>query len=437
MRTSARISHTPTNDAIDDVKPEAPSLLAGKRAAMVVFSHYPSDPRVRRAAETLLKEGITLDLICEGEDNALRKETSGGLEVLRIPIQRHRGGFLTYAYQYLTFILVSSAILAWRSIRRRYDLVYVHNMPDILVLSAIVPKWLGAKVVLDLHDPMPELLRTIFRSQEKSALTRVLVALEKWSISRADLVITVNEACRRTFGLRSCATAKIHVVMNAPDDDIFQERAASSYPVRDPNAPFVVMYHGSLLERNGAGLAVDSMALVCSRIPHAELRIYGRSTPYLVEVMKKVREMRMDHVVRYVGPRCLEELVGDIQACDVGIVPNYLNEFTRINTPTRIFEYLSQGKPVIAPFTQGVTDYFARDSLFYFEAGNAHDLAERIVEVYSDPVRAVQIAERGQESCRPHSWPTEQKKLVSLITDAVMHGRSVIAALSSMPVNQV
>ncbi len=32
---------------------------------------------------------------------------------------------------------MSAAVLAWRSLRGRYDLVYVHNMPDILVLSAL------------------------------------------------------------------------------------------------------------------------------------------------------------------------------------------------------------------------------------------------------------------------------------------------------------
>jgi hypothetical protein len=35
-------------------------------------------------------------------------------------------------------------------------------MPDVLVFSSLVPKLLGAKVVLDLHDPMPELMEAIF-----------------------------------------------------------------------------------------------------------------------------------------------------------------------------------------------------------------------------------------------------------------------------------
>src|SRR3954465_4851253 len=42
------------------------SRLHGKRVGMVVFSSYPSDPRPRRAAEALVKEGMLVDLVCEG-----------------------------------------------------------------------------------------------------------------------------------------------------------------------------------------------------------------------------------------------------------------------------------------------------------------------------------------------------------------------------------
>ena len=72
-------------------------------------------------------------------------------------------------------------------------------MPDILVVSALVPKLLGAKVILDQHDPMPELMTTIFNLDKHSFGVRLIKRLEKWSIARANLVITVNIACKRIF----------------------------------------------------------------------------------------------------------------------------------------------------------------------------------------------------------------------------------------------
>src|SRR5439155_24815829 len=52
--------------------------------------------------------------------------------------------------------------------------------------------------------------------------------------------------------------------------------------------------------------------------------------------------------------------------CDVGIIPNRRSIFTEINFPTRIFEYLARGKPVIAPLTTGIGDYFSKDELVVF-----------------------------------------------------------------------
>ena len=119
---------------------------------MVMFSVYPGDPRQRRAVDALAGEGMEVDLVCLGSDDAPRNENLDGVRVLRVPLKNRRGGKFAYAFQYAAFILISSFIFALRSLNRRYDLVYVHNMPDILVLSALIPAAFGAKVILDLHD---------------------------------------------------------------------------------------------------------------------------------------------------------------------------------------------------------------------------------------------------------------------------------------------
>ena len=207
--------------------------LTGKRVAMVTFSAYPFDPRPRRAIDALVGAGATVDLICLGDEKAPRREVRNGIDVLRVPLKHPRRGKLEYALRYGLFILASGSVFALRSLRRRYDLVYVHNMPDILVLSALVPKALGAKVVLDLHDPMPELMKTIFNVSDENQSVQWMKRLEKWSIARADLVVTVNIACQRIFSSRSCRAEKIAVVMNAPDGQIFPFREAADQTGRD------------------------------------------------------------------------------------------------------------------------------------------------------------------------------------------------------------
>jgi len=107
--------------------------------------------------------------------------------------------------------------------------------------------------------------------------------------------------------------------------------------------------------------------------------------------------------------------VHEIQACDVGVIPNQKNSFTAINTPTRIFEYLSLGKPVIAPRTLGIEDYFAKDSLLFFEAGNAQDLARSIQYAFAHPAEMREIAKRGQAVYQEHDWRRERQRLTGLV----------------------
>ena len=408
--------------------------LAGKRVAMVLFSYYPADPRPRRAAEALASCGMSVDLICLRESGKdLKKEALNGVQIHRVPIARRRGGVLGYFYQYLAFLTVSSLMIAWRSLSRRYDLVYVHNMPDFLVLSGLAPKVFGAKVILDLHDPMPELMQTIFGFPADSAVVRLLKFVEKQSIRVANAVVTVNRACVKLFASRSCSAEKITVVINSPDEAIFQTRVPCLRPVSDK--PFVLMYHGSLVERNGLGLAVEAFARVKPLVPNAELRIYGSRNPFLEEVMASVKDLGLESSVHYMGPQPLDQIVKAIQECDLGLIPNKKSIFTEINTPTRIFEYLALGKPVVAPSSAGICDYFDDKSLFFFELGNADDLAQKIVHIFHHPEKALEMATRGQEVYRAHAWREERFILIELVGRLLTKGgqRSAHSGKGELP----
>jgi len=393
--------------------PIKPRRLSGRR--VVVISLLDLSPRITREAEALVEEGMLVERICAKQNKEeLTWSRNNGVEVLRVPLRHRRGGKAWYLFHYLRFLVICFVLLVCRSLTRRYDLVIVHNMPDILVFSALVPRLLGAKVVLDLQDPMPELMQAIFGVQEGSRTVRLLKALEKLSISFAHAVTTASETFRKIFFSRSCAAQKICVVMNSPDEKIFALRPPSIARSVTETRPFVVMYHGTLVERHGLGLAVEAVNQVRQAVPNVELRVYGDRTPYLDQVLAAVKEGDQ-YWVRYLGPRTLVEIVEAIDDCDLGVVPNLRNIFTEINTPTRIFEFLTRGKPVIAPSAPGVLEYFAEDSLIFFELGDAGDLARKIEFAIRHPLEVGEITRRGQQVCGAHPWSHEREGLVQLI----------------------
>jgi glycosyltransferase involved in cell wall biosynthesis len=392
------------------------SGLVGKRMAVVSFSAFPGDPRPRRAAEAFAEAGMSVEVICLKESEDAKKDTFKGIRIDRIEIAKSRNSKFGYVFQYCLFILIVFVMLTLRFPIRRYDVIHIHNMPDVLVFAALIPKLFGTKVILDLHDPMPELMMTIFNTRKESWAVRLMAFLEKQSITFADMVLTVNRTCEELFALRSGGASKISVVMNTPNEQIFRYSPVKldDAAVSRIGKPFVIMYHGTLVERNGLDLAVEALAQVRQSVPEAELRVYGPRTLYLDDVLHSLSAKGLEEAVVYLGPRTLEELAQAIAQCDVGVIPNKRSMFTEINTPTRIFEYLALGKPVVAPRANGIEAYFDKDSLVLFELGNANDLAMKLSWVATHPMEALETTKRGQAIYQQHVWSREKEKLLNL-----------------------
>jgi glycosyltransferase involved in cell wall biosynthesis len=257
-------------------------------------------------------------------------------------------------------------------------------------------------------------------------LVALLRAMERWSFAFADQIITVNLACRKIFSARSCAAEKIEVVMNSPNDAIFSFKPAEAPLVQ--RGRFVVMFHGSIVERHGLDLAVTAMRSLLARRPDAELRIYGKSNPYLQQVLVEAERLGISQNVRHLGALDQSGIASAIDACDVGIIPNRRSIFTEINTPTRIFEYLARGKPVIAPNSPGITDYFGPDELTYFELGDVADLSRQLIRAAENPDLMQRTAVRGQQVYLRHRWPRERERFVGVVASLMRPSRIALSA---------
>ncbi len=96
-------------------------------------------------------------------------------------------------------------------------------MPDFLVFLSLIPKLFGSKIILDLHDPTPEMLITKFAENRDSWLTKMLKWQEKASIKFAHKIITTNKSFVDKFVSRGCPPDKINIVMNSPQESIFNK----------------------------------------------------------------------------------------------------------------------------------------------------------------------------------------------------------------------
>jgi glycosyltransferase involved in cell wall biosynthesis len=404
--------------------------LLGKRAAIVLYSYYATDPRPRREAEALQRAGMEVEVIClRPEPASPWRQNLHGVEVFQMPLKRRRAGKLVYIAQYVWFLVCAFCVLSARNFRRRYHLVHVHNMPDFLVFSALLARWTGARVILDLHDPMPELFRSIYSLPENHFSVRWLKKLERRSIAFADLVLTPNLAFKELFVSRSCPPDKIETVMNSPETTIFDPRKhphVNGRPVADK--PFVLMYHGLIVERHGLDLAIRAVAQLRARIPGLRLHLYGEPTDYSRKMEELVRELKLEGVVQAHGFKPLNEIARDISQIDLGVIPNRLSSFTAINFPTRIFEYLAMRKPVMVPVTKGIRDYFNDDEILFFEPGSIENLAAKIEWAYQHPGELEQLLEKGRAIYEQHNWNEEEKRFLDLVVNLIGRNQPALPA---------
>ena len=135
--------------------------------------------------------------------------------------------------------------------------------------------------------------------------------------------------------------------------------------------------------------------------------------------MELARSLGLADIVQFHGQKSQDGIADAIRKSHLGVVPNRRSVFTEINFPTRLFEYLALHRPVIAPETQGIRDYFNQEELLMFEPGNVHDMASKILWVSQNPEGANGFVERGNQVYRRHRWGQEKIKFINLLSTVV------------------
>jgi glycosyltransferase involved in cell wall biosynthesis len=314
--------------------------------------------------------------------------------------------------EYLAFFVLAFFKVTALHLKRRYNVVQVHNLPDFLIFSAIVPRVSGARLILDLHDLMPEFYSARFNSGMTSLPILLLRWQEKLACLFANHVITVTELWRQTLIERGIPAGKISVVMNVANDRIF--RRSNIKPAVN-NGHFNLIYHGQLSQRYGIDLAIQAVDLLRKEIPEICLTIHGRGE-YLNELRMLTEKLGLITNVRfstqYVPTLELPQLIGNAHA---GIVPYRRDIFTDGILPTKLMEYAALGVPVIAARTTAITAYFDPEMIQFFTPEDVHDLARSIMLLYKDRNRLAQYARNIEKFNQRYNWKTVAAQYVEVV----------------------
>lgn len=391
--------------------------IVPKRHCMIVYAKYPlGETRVQREAEALIDHGYEVDVICPRVRGEAAVDEHRGVRIyraLRLPVRLRSG----LGWQFLRYIrfLVAVAVKVTRLHKQRpYDTIQVHNLPDFLVFSALIPKLGGVPVILDLHDLMPEFYAGRFGHDGNSLPARLVRWQERLACGFADHVITVSEHWRQALIKRGVPAHKCSVVMNVADGDIFHWSEAGR-PHSPDKDEFRLIYHGSIVYRYGLDLVLRAINQLRHDIPNVHLTLLGRGD-YVPALIQMTQELDLgNHVTIHNELRPAEELPEIIRAADVGIVPYRNDVFTDGLLPTKLMEYAALGLPAIASRTTAIEGYFSDTMVEFFEPGDVGDLAHCIRVLYDNPERLAALAQGGKKFNQRYNWSKIGAEYVALV----------------------
>lgn len=136
------------------------------RICMLAYTFYESDNRVKRYAETLAKRGDHVDIVSLRQKGQKSCDVINGVNIYRI--QRriiNEQKKIVYLLKILLFLIKSFIFLPAKHLLKPYDLVHVHSVPDFEIFAALIPKLKGAKLILDMHDIVPEFYVDKFKTE--------------------------------------------------------------------------------------------------------------------------------------------------------------------------------------------------------------------------------------------------------------------------------
>jgi glycosyltransferase involved in cell wall biosynthesis len=380
------------------------------RIAMVACSPYETDPRIRRAAETLTQRGHHVDFLCLTNPGPQVARRAGLLHFYRFPLSRERGRGTRDILKYGIFFLWAFGLLSWLGVRQRYDVIYVHNMPNFLVFAAVIPKISGAKLILDVHDPAPELLAAIRGGRLPTWLRRLIRAEERVSLWFADALVTVSEPMRQRLLAVAPRPLPITVVMNLPDPRIIR----SHYEVGEGVHGQRLVYGGTLSHRHGLDLALRAVAILAKEYPDLRLRLIGEG-PEVGALVALADDLGIAERVEFMGLVPGDQVPALVRGSVAGLSPHRADDFGSLVFSMKVPEYIALGLPVICAGSRTMRHYFGEDELLFFEPGEANDLARAIRELLDDPASAARRVEHSQQRLKHLNWSAQRDTLIHMV----------------------
>ena len=396
---------------------------------MLLNGSYPADIRVRKEAETLVKNHSVF-VLCKRSAHEKEYEVVNGVQVIR------KIEYKSVAHEGIIDVMASisfvhpffKAKLPYFILENTIDVLHVHDLP-LAKTAFLAARKYHLKTVLDLHENYPAALMTWF-SWRKNPIIRlknsVFFGYKRWRnyesriVKKFTIVIAVvDEMKQRLIEQHKLSKETIVVVPNSEKKE-FSKNFELNTPSYFSNLQdrFIISYVGGFGPHRGLHTAILAMITISKEIPNALLVLVGPANndvrSYLQDL---ITEHTLEKFVQIRGKEPFSNVVNIMKSSTVNCIPHISNEHTESAVPHKFYQILLSGKPLLvsdcAPMKRLVDNY---DIGTCFKSESPSSMANAIKHIHSTYALALAKASRGHKIALHGelNWEFTSKNLVYL-----------------------
>jgi glycosyltransferase involved in cell wall biosynthesis len=390
--------------------------VAGTRHVAIVVENVALgvDIRLRKQVRDLLEAGYRVSVVTMRDpDNAPYLDVPW-LRVLEYPQPQQGTGIVGYLREYVVSFARAATLLIRLRLLGRIDVLQLCQPPDIYFPLCRVLRLLGARIVVDQRDLMPEVFAARYARPRPAALI-ALRWLERRSQRVAHEVVCVNEYLRDRLIQAGAAPARVSVVRNGPvlarvDQAVPDQRLRAGHR-------YLVCWAGKMGRQDRVDLAVQ----VAAQVVHDHGRtdcgfVFLGDGECLDELRDLAVELGLQRYTRFPGWLPEAQVFRYLATADVGLDTTLQAEVS----PVKAMEYMAFGLPVLS-FDLPETRRIVLDAGILVPPPDVATLAKQLIGLVDDPQLRAQLGAVGRRRvCNDLGWEQQAATYLRAIERALV-----------------
>ena len=350
-----------------------------------------------------------------------RRERADGYRIVRTWLYATPNeGIVRKTMGHLSF-MASSVLLGWR-VTGRADVVVVSSPTFFSIASAwLLARLKRARLVVEVRDLWPAIFVDLGVLTNRRII-RLLERMELAAYAAADVVIVVSDGFRANLIARGVPAEKVHTIRNGVVAESFPAGSRPDPEIRARlgagGGECLVLYAGT----HGISQGLPDVVAAARQLEDAPVRMaFVGEGADKARLTQRVAELGVSNITLLPGvPH--DQMPALLAAADICLVP--LRDLPLFATfiPSKMFEYLAAGRPVIGAVTGESAQILTEAGAVVVPPGDASALATAVRALAADPARREAMGLRGRSYVERFFDRTElarqYRKIIDLPGDA-------------------